>query len=123
VTRTFEAAKLSPIATRGSLDLIYPTTFASQSPDNHDTTLVDSARQAVRDGRWSDAQHDAEAGLELTSLDGTYRRPLIEIAGLATCHLKDEAKARFYFELAPPWAEAGMQQVCHDVASIELAPG
>jgi hypothetical protein len=120
--RTFESTTLPPLNTRGRLFLIYPSTFAPQPPDNHDAAIVVQAARAADEGRWSDALQDAEHGLQSTSLDGTYRRRLIEIAGLAVCHLKHEVKARFYFALAPAWAEARMQQVCRDVASIELLP-
>src|SRR5262245_62672775 len=47
----------------------------------------------------------AERGLELTSLDGTIRRPLIEVAGVAACRLGRTAKLRHYLELAAPGHE------------------
>ncbi len=119
-TTTFEAAVLPPIETRGSLDLTYPTTFAPLPPDNHDTAIVDQAAGAADHGRWSDALRDAEQGLELTSLDGTFRRRLIEIAGVAACHVKDEPKARHYFSLAAPQIEERLQRVCREAAAIDL---
>lgn len=120
-TQMFESAELAPLETAGSLRLTYPSTFATQPPDNHDAAIVDQAEQSARDGRWADALRDAERGLESTSLDGTFRRRLIEVAGLATCHLRDEAKARDYYRLAPPRAEAALQAACRQHASIELA--
>jgi hypothetical protein len=121
VKRTYESAVLPALTTRGALDFIYPSTFAPQPPDNHDTSSVDEAARAASEGRWADARRDAERGLELTSLDGTYRRRLIEIAGLAACHLHDEVGARFYFALAPPRAEPTLQQACQDAANIDLS--
>ncbi len=120
-TKVFESAELAPLDTPGSLRLTYPTTFAMQPPDNHDAAIVDQAEQSARDGRWAEALRDAERGLESTSLDGTFRRRLIEVAGLAACHLKHESKARDYYLLAPPRAEATLEQTCKQVANIDLA--
>jgi hypothetical protein len=120
VKTTFESAELPPLDTRGSLELTYPTTFAPQPPDNRDAAIVDEAEQAAREQRWTDALRNAEHGLELTTLDGTYRRRLIEVAGLAACHLKDEPTARDYYRLAPPHAEPALEQACMQHAKIDL---
>jgi hypothetical protein len=119
VKATFESAVLPPIATRGTLDIIYPSTFAPQPPDNRDTSTVDGARRASDDGRWSDALANAQRGLKLTSLDGPHRRQLIEIAGLAACRLKDGPRARRFFALASPEFEDRLRQACL-AAAIDL---
>jgi hypothetical protein len=120
VSATIEAIVLPPIADGGSLDVTYPMTFAPQPPDNHDTQLVDQAQQAAADRQWGQALIKAERGLELTSIDGTFRRKLIEIAGLAACHLKRDAKARYYFALASSGVERVLRETCVRVAQIDL---
>jgi len=112
VKATFESAVLPAIATRGTLDVTYPSTFAPQPPDNRDTTAFESARRAANDGRWGAALADAERGLKLTSLDGPHRRQLIEIAGLAACRSKDAPRARRFFALASPEFEDRLRQAC-----------
>ena len=120
VTATFEAKVLPPVATRGVIDITYPGTFARQSPDGRDSAIVDAAARAADQGRWSEALADAERGLLLTSLDGPFRRRLIEIAGLSACHLRDEPKARYFFSLASPEFEDRVQQTCLEAATIDL---
>lgn len=120
VTTTFEATVLPPIATRGRRDFIYPTTFSSQPVNNRDSGIVDVAAKAAAAGRWSEALARAEQGLTRTSLDGTFRRRLIETAGLSACQLKDEPKARHYFSMASPELEQRLEQTCLRVASIDL---
>jgi len=99
VTKRFEA-KQSPIKARGTLSITYPITFQRAPVDNKDTSLVDAAELAVKEQRWTDALAAAEQGLLLTSLDGTFRRRLIEAAGLAACHLDNATKLRDYMALA-----------------------
>jgi hypothetical protein len=121
VTTMFESAVLPPIKTRGSLDVTYPATFARESPSDKDSAIVDTAARAGKDGRWGDALADAERGLELATLDGPFRRQLIEIAGVAACHLKNEAKARQYFALSSPGVEDRVQQACVQFATLDLS--
>jgi hypothetical protein len=120
VTRTFESSAAPPVATRGVLEVTYPTTFAPQPPDHRDQAIVDAADRAATEGRWSDALAAAERGLELTSMDGPMRHRLIEVGGLSACHLDDEAAARQYFALASPEFEDELQQACADFAAIDL---
>lgn len=120
VRATFESKIFPPIETRGSVDVTYPSTFAPVAPDNRDKAIVDKAARAANAGRWSEALTQAEHGLELTSLDGPFRRRLIEVAGLSACHLKDQAKARHYFSLASPEFENRVQETCLEFASIDL---
>ncbi len=120
VTSTFEAAVLPPIETRGSRDLTYPTTFATQAVDNHDKGIVDGAESAATAGRWSEALAKAEQGLKSVSLDGVFRRRLIEVAGMAACELRDEPKARHYFSMASPQFEERLETTCSRVAMIDL---
>ncbi len=120
VTKTFESTVYPPIATRGALDLTYPSTFATESPGDRDKPIVDKAERDATNGRWSEALDDAEQGLTLTSLDGPLRRRLIEVAGLSACHLKDQAKAQHYYSLASPEFEERLQETCLQFASLDL---
>jgi hypothetical protein len=120
VTKTFESVVLPPIATRGSLDVLYPFTFSPDPVDNHDKAIVDKASKSLKDGRWVNALAEAEQGLNLLSLDGTYRHPLIAIAGISACNLKDEQKARHYFLLASPEFEDEVTRACLEHAGIDL---
>jgi hypothetical protein len=119
-TAALEALVLRPLAARGSLDLTYPMTFAPQPPDNKQRAIVDKAARAAKQGRAQQALELAERGLELTSLDGTFRRRLIEIAGRAACQLEQQPKARHYFAMASSRVEKRLQQACSQV-SIDLA--
>jgi hypothetical protein len=119
VSSTMQAIVLPPIADGGRIELTYPLTLAARPPDNRDTRLVDEADRAIGDGQWTRALVAAERGLEQTSLDGTFRRRLIEIAGLAACNLKDEAKARRYLALASPEVEPKLRETCLRVARIQ----
>lgn len=112
VTKTFEAAVLPPTKTRGTRDFTYPMTFSSEPLSDKDIAIVETAEQEAKGGRWREAFASAERGLELTSLDGPYRRRLIEVAGVAACHLKDTPKARAYFALASPGFEDRIAQAC-----------
>ncbi|HEY5951453.1 MAG TPA: hypothetical protein VIV40_38430 [Kofleriaceae bacterium] len=118
VIKTVAAAKL-PSSGEGTIELLYPITFAPTPPDNADTTLFDQAKQAAAKGDWSEALAKAERGLESTSIDGTVRRPLIAIAGVAACHLSDQTKARHYTALASPNEEREIRDVCK-LANVEL---
>jgi hypothetical protein len=118
-TVTLGALVLPPIANGGSLDLIYPLTFATEPPDNRDAGVLARARNAVAQNDWRTALAHAERGLERTSLDGTIRRPLIEIAGLAACNLRLVAKARHYVALAPAQAEPAVRAACKQ-SGVEL---
>ncbi|MDQ3363812.1 MAG: hypothetical protein M3680_00065 [Myxococcota bacterium] len=120
VTATVASIVMPPIAKGGSAEITYPITFARDAPDNRHTSLVDDASQAAAVGRWDDALTTAERGLELTSLDGTFRRKLIEVAGLASCHLRDEAKARHYYALASPQFEPEIRETCAREAQLDL---
>jgi hypothetical protein len=107
-----EGAVLPPLAVTGSIELMYPMTFAPQPPDNRDAGVLADARRAAYGNRWADALAAAERGLELTSIDGTIRRPLIEIAGIAACRLGRIAKARHYLALAGPAQERAIRASC-----------
>ena len=111
-TRVFESRVFPPIATRGTLDVTYPSSFAPQPPDNRDRAIVDTAERAATDGRWHDALTTAERGLELTTLDGPHRRRLIEVAGLSACHLDDAMATEQYLALASPDVEARLRRAC-----------
>jgi hypothetical protein len=112
VKTTFESATPRPVATRGSIEITYPMTFGTLPVDNRDKAIVDTARRAADAGRWRDALAAAERGLESTTLDGTFRRPLIAIAGVAACHLNERAKAHYYITLASPEHEAEIERAC-----------
>jgi hypothetical protein len=112
VKKTFETTAVAPVAARGSLDITYPMTFQPDPVDNRDKAIVDAARRAADAGNWRDALAAAERGLDLTTLDGTFRRPLIAIAGVAACHLNERAKARYYLTLASPDHEAEIERAC-----------
>jgi hypothetical protein len=120
VRDTLEAAVLPPIAGGGTLEATYPITFAPRPPDNRDTELFGQAEQAVAHGRWAQALIKAEQGLKSTSIDGTFRRRLIEVAGLASCHLKRDGKARHYFALASARVERVLRETCARFAQILL---
>ena len=121
VKETFENAELAPIVTRGSLDMTYPSTYAPEPLSDRDIGIVDVAARAAEQGRWSDALADAERGLKLTSLDGPFRRRLIEVAGLSACHLHDVPKARRYHALASPEEiDERVQAACLEVARADL---
>lgn len=120
VTATFEGAVFPAIKQRGSLDVTYPTTFAPQAPDNRDKDIVDAAAKAEAEGRWSAALDAAERGLEKTSLDGPHRHRLVEIGGVAACHLEHDADARRYYALASPEFEDRIRETCLAVAAIDL---
>jgi hypothetical protein len=107
-----EGAALPALAVTGSIELTYPLTFAPQAPDNHDASVLDDARRALAAQRWADALATAERGLELTSIDGTIRRPLIAVAGIAACKLGRTAKARHYLELSSPAQEREIRAAC-----------
>jgi hypothetical protein len=107
-----EDAVLPPLAVTGSIELTYPITFTPQAPDNREAWILDDARRALADQRWPEALATAERGLELTSIDGTIRRPLIEVAGIAACRLGRTAKLRHYLELASPAHERAIRAVC-----------
>jgi len=106
-----EGAALPALAVTGSIELTYPMTFAVQPP-GHDPSVLDDARRALGAQRWADALATAERGLELTSIDGTIRRPLIEVAGIAACKLGRTAKLRHYLELASPTHERAIRAAC-----------
>ena len=112
VKRVFEAKVLPPIATRGSRRVTYPGTFTTEPVDNHDLSLVESADRALVAMRWSQALADATQGLKQTFLDGTPRRQLIEIGGVAACELKDQKAARRYYALASPEFEDRIAKTC-----------
>jgi hypothetical protein len=107
-----EGAALPALAATGSIELSYPITFAPQAPDNRDASVLDDAKRALAGQRWAEALATAERGLELTSIDGTIRRPLIEIAGIAACRLGRTAKARHYAALASPAQERAIRAAC-----------
>jgi hypothetical protein len=117
---TFEAKVFPPIATRGLRHLTYPGTFATEPPSDRDRAIVDKAVADAKAARWRDALATATRGLELTTLDGPPRRQLIEIGGVAACHLHDEVQARRYYALASPEHEAKLEQACTE-AAIDLA--
>lgn len=120
VKTTFEAKVFPAIATKGLARFTYPGTFATDPPGDRDKPIVDRAARNAKAARWSDALADATQGLALTSLDGPLRRQLIEIGGLAACHLRDEAQARRYYALASPEFETKLEQACTD-SKIDLA--
>jgi len=120
VKATFEAKVFPPIAARGLRRLTYPGTFDTRPPGDRDKAIVDKTVADAKAANWRDALADATRGLELTSLDGPLRRRLIEIGGVAACHLHDEAQARRYYALASPEFEATLEQACHE-AAIDLA--
>jgi hypothetical protein len=107
-----EGAVLPPLAVTGSIELTYPITFTSQPVDNRDASVLDDARRALTGQRWADALATAERGLELTTIDGTIRRPLIEVAGIAACKLGRTAKLRHYLELSSPAHERAIRAAC-----------
>jgi hypothetical protein len=107
-----EGAVLPPLAVTGSIALTYPITFTTRAPDNHEASILDDARRALAGQRWADALATAERGLELTSIDGTIRRPLIEVAGIAACRLGRTAKVRHYLELSSPTHERAIRAAC-----------
>jgi hypothetical protein len=112
VKAAIEGAAWPALAVTGSIDLTYPLTFAPQAPDNRDAYVLDEARRALAARRWADALLTAEHGLELTSIDGTIRRPLIAVAGIAACKLGRTAKARHYLELSSPAQEREIRAAC-----------
>jgi hypothetical protein len=118
VTKAFAAAQL-PSSGEGRLEMVYPMTFAPEPPDNRDTALADQAKQAAAAGRWRDAFDSAERVLESTSVDGTIRRPMIELAGVAACHLGLAEKARHYATLAASRSEQVIRDTCKRVARSE----
>lgn len=120
VTKTFEAAVLPPVAMRGQLDALYPFTFSPEPVDNRDKPILEKAARLAKEHRWTDALAEAERGLLLVTIDGTVRHPLIKIAGLSACNLKDEQKARHYFALASPEFEDALQHACLEHAGIDL---
>lgn len=112
VKATTESIVLPPIANGGTAEITYPITFAAAPPDNRDTAVVGQAKAAVAAARPDDALRIAESGLKLTSLDGTFRRKLIGIAGVAACQLRDVAKARHYSALASATFELTIREAC-----------
>jgi hypothetical protein len=120
VTATAATIVLPPIADGGAADVTYPITFAPDPPDNHDTGLVDRAAAAAAAGHWEEALASAERGLELTSLDGTFRRKLIATAGVAACHLGREAKARHYYALASAAFTLEIADACRREAHLDV---
>src|SRR6185503_19589207 len=103
---------LPALAVTGTLDLIYPLTFGTQPPDNRHAKLLAVAKRAAAAGRWRAALATAERGLADVTFDGTVRRQLIEIAGIAACTLKRRIKARHYVELSPATAEQAVREAC-----------
>jgi hypothetical protein len=121
VTGVIDGAKLPQIARFGRLEVSYPITFAVAPPDNRDLKLFDEANRAAAAGDWRQALEAAEQGLEITSLDGQHRRRLIEVAGVAACHLGLGAKAQHYIELASPRVEPVVRETCKQ-AGTALPP-
>jgi hypothetical protein len=117
--RVFESKIFAPIATLGSVHIIYPGTFTTEPLDNHDLSLVESADRALKAKRWAQALADATQGLKQTFLDGPPRRQLIEIGGVAACELHDANAARRYFRLASPESEARIAKSCAS-AGVDL---
>jgi hypothetical protein len=105
-------ATVFPAIARGHLDITYPLTFAARAPDNRGRRVLVDARRAAGARRWKDALALAERGLTDTALDGTVRRPLIEIAGVAACHLKDRPRAHRYMQLASQGNEQVIRAAC-----------
>lgn len=105
-------ALVLPPAPSGTLAFDYPFTFAPVPPDNADTQLADRAHRAADAGHWRDALDLAERALASTSIDGTVRRPLISLAGVAACRIADAAKARHFFALASPGFEDAIKGAC-----------
>lgn len=112
VKATFEGRVFPPIATRGLAHVTYPGTFSTEPLGDRDKPVVDRAAAHAKAARWSDALATAEAGLKLTSLDGPLRRQLIEIGGVAACHLRDDRQARRYYALASPEYEDAVRTAC-----------
>ncbi|HEY0251551.1 MAG TPA: hypothetical protein VGC41_08490 [Kofleriaceae bacterium] len=119
VTKTFEAKIWPAIDTRGRAEFFYPGTFSPDPVSDRDKPIVDRADQQAKDGKWADALETARQGLKDVSLEGPLRRQLIGIAGVAACHLKDEATARHYYLLSTPEYEPGIETSCQD-ASVPL---
>lgn len=112
VKATFEARVFPAIATRGIAHVTYPGTFSTEPLGDRDKPVVDRAVAHAKAARWTEALAAAGAGLKLTSLDGPLRRQLIEIGGVAACHLRDDKQARRYYALASPEHEAAIEQAC-----------
>ncbi|HEY5937910.1 MAG TPA: hypothetical protein VIU61_24845 [Kofleriaceae bacterium] len=112
VTRTLEAGVLSPIATLGRADVMYPLTFATAAPSERDKAIVERADRAAKAKDWASVLEAAASGLKLTSLDGPMRRHLIELGGLSACHLRDATNARRYYALASPEYEHALETAC-----------
>jgi hypothetical protein len=112
LTKELQSVVLPAIAAHGTLSVIYPSTFAPTPPDNHDRAIVGKAARALQAKRWRDALTLAERGLESTSLDGTFRRRLVEIAGSAACRIGDDAKTQNYMLLASQDAEDRIRRAC-----------
>ncbi len=119
VTNTFESATLPPITTAGRLSITYPNTFAPDPLSDKDVPIVDRAERAATEGRYAAALADVEHGLTLTSLDGPYRRRLIEVGGLAACRLGNEVRARYYFSLASSEIEDRLLVACPAIDFLE----
>jgi len=117
---TLEANVLPAIASLGTIDVIYPMTFdPGGGAHGDDQSIVDGAVRAASRGRCAEAFDGAERGLERSWLAGPLRHRLIEVAGACACRLKNEAKARHYFELASPEFEDNIVRACGEV-DIEL---
>jgi len=117
-TSTFEATVWPAIKTRGTRDVIYPITFTTEPLIDKDSSIVDTAERGVKDARWADALAEAERGLALPTLDGPFRRRLIEVGGVAACHLKNAERARHYYALASPGFEERILAACGRFADL-----
>jgi len=113
---TLEANVLPPIASLGTIDVIYPMTFEpGGGAHDDDQAIVDASVRAASGGRCAEAFDGAERGLERSWLAGPLRHRLIEIAGTCACRLRNEAEARHYFELASPEFADNIVRACGEV--------
>jgi len=121
VAATLANADLARLEARGRLVLLYPFTFADRPPDNREIAVFDEANRAAAAQDWRAAFETSERGLTITSFDGPHRRRLIEVAGVAACHLGLGAKAQHYIELASPQVEPVVRETCKQ-AGTALPP-
>lgn len=107
------AAAVPPVLPRaGRASIRYPVTFDPDQPDNRDDAEVLASERAAAAGDWPAAFAAAQTGLTRTSLDGPYRRRLIELAATAACTLGHRDDTRHYLALASAEIEARVRARC-----------
>lgn len=81
--------------------------------------LVNDASSAAMNGQWGKALTAAESALKAPGIGGSLAAKAVNVAALASCNLKNEAKARTYYAKASSSYKTAIRQQCLRVAKFD----